>query len=459
MRTPLFLSLLITCLLASKLFAQDEKPLKEVLNTIETRYNVKLSYNENQVKDKTVQHAFWRFRDDVESTLSLILGPFDLVFHQNKEGVYEISAFQYHRRPPAEGKKHLDRLSVLYPDQESWNERRNELKSCIQNHLNLDPWPEKTPLIPVVTPKRKHNGYTTENIAIESLPGLFMNGTLYRPLNKKGPFPAILLAQGHFALQRYEEASQVLAATLARMGALVFSFDMFAMNESLLQFKPEDHRSRTAQVIQTWNTIRAIDYVASMPEVDAKRIAMTGASGGGTQTFVASALDERISVSAPVVMVSSWFYGGCPCESSMPIHDCGPIGTNNAEIAALAAPRPMLLVSVGTDWTSETPVLEYPFVKKIYGYFGEPGKVENVHLPKEPHDYGPSKRKAVYSFFARHLNLDLKPVTNKQGELDESQVTIETPDEMKVFGVNGEKLPSHAIKGLDELRKRYPFLP
>lgn len=436
-----------------------QTPLKEVLTAIEARYNIQLSYSENLVKDKLVQHAFWRFRDDAESTLNLILGSLDMVYHLNQKGVYEITAFQYHRRPPLEGEKHLARLSALYPDLTSWNIRNNELRKCIQQQLNLDPWPEKTPLNPITTPKRKHTGYTTENVALETLPGLFLNGTLYRPAKGKGPFPAVLVAQGHFEMQHYDEAPQKLSATLARMGAVVFSYDMFATNESLLQFSKDDHRTSTAQVVQTWNSIRVIDFLMSLPDVDPQQIAMTGASGGGTQTFLTTALDDRISVSAPVVMVSSWFYGGCPCESSMPIHDCGPVGTNNTEIAAIAAPRPMLLVSVGTDWTVTTPEVEFPYIKNIYGIYGKPEMVENVHLTEEPHDYGPSKRNAVYRFLAKQLNLNIGAVTNKQGDIDESPVTIETPDEMKVFGLNGEKLPEHAIKSLNELRERYSFLP
>lgn len=459
MKFVTLLFLICSCLLVNPVMSQNAKPLKEVLNAIEKRYDVKLSYSESLVKDKLVQQAFWRFRDGAEATLNLVLGPLDLVFHQNDNGVYEISAFQYHRRPPVEGAKDLERLAKLYPNLNSWEKRRGEIKSCIQKQLNLNPWPEKTPLNPISTPKRKHNGYTTENVALETLPGLFLNGTLYSPAKGKGPFPAVLVAQGHFQLQRYDESPQKLAASLARMGAVVFSYDMFAMNESLLQFKPEDHRTPVAQVVQTWNSLRVLDYISSLTEVDKKRIAMTGASGGGTQTFLATALDDRIAVSMPVVMVSSWFYGGCSCESSMPIHDCGPLGTNNVEIAALAAPKPLLFVSNGNDWTSTNPEVEFPFIKNIYGFYGKPDQVENVHLPTEGHDFGPSKRKAVYDFLIKHFGLTVPKDPKTKKPYDESTVTVETPDEMKVFGVTGEKLPFHAIKGLDALRAKYPFLP
>jgi dienelactone hydrolase len=439
--------------------ADGEKPLTEVLKEIETRYGVKLSYSNNLVKDKYVSHAFWRFRDDAEATLNLVLGPLDMVYAVNNKGIFEISAFQYHRRSPQEGAKHLERLRSQYTDLQQWEHHKASLQECIRKRLNLDPWPERTPLHPIYTSRVRHNGYTTENVALETMPGLFLSGTLYRPAKGKGPFPAVLLAQGHFELQRYGEESQLLAATLARMGAVVFSYDMFAKNESLLQFAFDDHRTPVAQVVQTWNSIRVADFLTSLPDVDTGKIAMTGASGGGTQTFLATALDSRISVSVPVVMVSSWFYGGCTCESGMPLHDCGLLGTNNVEIAAMAAPRPMLLVSNGQDWTSTNPEVEFPYIRSVYEFYGNQDLVQNVHLPDEGHDYGLSKRAAVYRFLALHLGLSMSPVTGKSGDIDESGCTLQSPDDMKVFGKDGERLPAHALKGLESLKNMYPFLP
>jgi dienelactone hydrolase len=429
------------------------RPLKAVLKEVETRYQVKINCSEKLLANRTVDFAMWRFRSDIESTLHLILGPQDLIFTKTGDKTYLVEAFQYYRRPVEEGRIHLENLSALYNTLSDWESRKSELRNCIQEKLNLAVFPPKNPINPIYANRRTLNGYIAENVAIESLPGVYVSGTLYRPAKGKGPFPAVMLAQGHFELQHYSDYAQILGATLARMGAVVFSYDMFAKGEESLQFAFEDHRTTIAPTMQTINSSRILDFLCSLPYVDPKRIGMTGASGGGTQTFLLTALDQRIAVSVPVVMVSSWFFGGCPCESSLPIHSCGKEGTNNVEIAAMAAPRPMLIVSDGGDWTANNPEIEFPYLKRIYGFYGKTDMVENVHLPKEGHDYGPSKRMAVYLFLARHLGLNLKAVQLPTGEIDESKSVVEPKSAMLVFGEKGENLPANALHGMETLKQ------
>lgn len=194
--------------------------------------------------------------------------------------------------------------------------------------------------------------------------------------------------------------------------------------------------------------MRAVDFLLSQKDVDPKRVAVTGASGGGTQTFLVTALDKRIAVCAPVVMVSSYFFGGCVCESGMPIHKGTNIETNNAEIAALAAPRPMIIVSDGKDWTKNVPKVEFPYIKNVYSLYAATNKVENAHFPEEGHDYKFTKRQPVYKFFAKHLALDLSKIINASNEIDESFVTVQPFNDLKVFSDN-IKRPPYAIMGND----------
>jgi dienelactone hydrolase len=143
---------------------------------------------------------------------------------------------------------------------------------------------------------------------------------LYKPSKYKGKIPVILNPDGHWEKQRYRPDCQYRCATFARMGAMAFSYDLFAWGESLLQFQSADHRRSLAMTIQVLGAIRILDYLLSLKDADTNRVAMTGGSGGGSHTVLMTAIDERIKVCAPVVSLSSYFYGGCPRESGMNIH-------------------------------------------------------------------------------------------------------------------------------------------
>lgn len=328
-----------------------------------------------------------------------------------------------------------------WSDLASWEKRRDRIKKGIIEGMQLDKMPNISGNFnTIIHSKREMDGYTVENIAIESFPGFYVTGNLYTPTIEKEKYAAILSPHGHLANKRFTDFMQYRCAVLARMGAVVFAYDMVGYAES----DQIAHKMPIALLLQTYNSQRVLEYLLSRPDVDSERIGMTGGSGGGTQTFMLTAIDDRIRVSVPAVQVSAHFFGGCICESGMPVHKSADHQTNNVEIAALCAPRPLLMISDGGDWTRNTPRIEYPYVQKVYALYNAEHKVENVHLPLERHDYGFSKRAAAYNFFQHHLKLSANiPYDNGY---QEDFVTILSPEELKVFNTENPK-PKNLLRG------------
>ena len=207
------------------------------------------------------------------------------------------------------------------------------------------------------------------------------------------------------------------------MGAICVTYDIWGWGESEDEVGTEAHHTPEAHVMQTLHGIRILDEMLKRKDVDKSRVAVNGGSGGGSQTVLLSLLDDRYTAACPVVSMAAWFDGGCPCESGIPIMLSGG-GTCNPELAAAFAPKPMMVVSDGGDWTSETPVSEYPYLQRVYGFYGAQDKVKNVHLPNERHDFGKNKRQAVYRFFIDTFGLD-------ESQLDETKVTLEDENTLR----------------------------
>jgi hypothetical protein len=348
-----------------------------------------------------------------------------------------------------EGNLMMKKFSLEWGNQESWEARADMIREGILQGMQLDKMSKYDGDVnAIISTERKMDGYIVQNIAIESFPGFYVTGNLYRPLDKKEKYAAILSPHGHLKDKRFTHYIQKRGAVLARMGAIVFAYDMVGYAES----DQVNHKMPIALLLQTWNSKRVLDYLVSRPDVDPERIGMTGGSGGGTQTFVLTAIDDRITASAPVVQVSAHFFGGCICESGMPIHKSEKHQTNNVEIAALCAPRPLLIVSDGADWTRNVPRVEFPYIQKVYAQYDAEHKAENVHLPLEKHDYGYSKRAAVYNFFAHHLSLNPGNVPYDDG-FKEDFVEVLPIEALKVFDQKNPR-PDNALQG-DEAVMNY----
>lgn len=343
----------------------------------------------------------------------------------------------------------MKKFAGTWNDLESWENRANKIRLGIIDGMQL----EKMPAIqgnfnPVITGSHTLDGYIVENIRIESFPGFYITGNLYRPTDSVKKHAAILSPHGHLFDKRLKEDVQSRCAVLARMGAIVFAYDMVGFGDC----QQVNHRIPIALVLQTYNSKRVLEYLLSRNDVDSGRIGMTGGSGGATQTFILAAIDNRIKVSVPVVQVSARHFGGCVCESGMPIHKSHHHQTNNVEIAALCAPRPMMLISDGMDYTRNTPRIEYPYIQKVYALYNAEHKVENAHFQAEKHDYGYSKRTVAYVFLAHHLNLNENNV-RFDPTVQEDFVTILPQEQLRVY-TNEYPLPEDALLG-DEAVMNY----
>ena len=355
---------------------------------------------------------------------------------------------QGHYYKEAEAAKILKETQAVTPNKKEWENYKKFIIAGILTGSELNPMPEKTPLNVIRKDLRNYGAYTVENIAFESRPGVLVTGSLYAPTDLKGKIAGVLSPHGHFEHGRQREDAQSRAASLVMMGAYVFTYDMVGYGElSNYGWEHDHHKSLK---LQLWNSIRALDYLLSLDNIDSKRIGITGASGGGTQTFLLAAVDSRISVSVPTVMVSAHFFGGCVCESGMPIHKSEIHQTNNVEIACCFAPKPQMIISDGDDWTKNNATVEYPFMQHIYGLYGKKRNVGHVHLPNEVHDYGINKRLAMYPFMAKHLKLNLKSIHDPDGNISESKVTIEAYDKFRMFD-DAFPLPDHIVKSNDEV--------
>ncbi len=354
-----------------------------------------------------------------------------------------------------EAAEKMKEMAASWDDRNSWTSRADMIREGMLEGMEFDRLAGfEGDFRPVIHSTKVMDGYIVENISILSFPGFYISGNLYRPEGATIDCPAILCPHGHRQEGRFHENMQYLCATFARMGAIVFTYDMVGYGE----MKQVNNKMPVALLLQTWDSRRVLDYLLSRPGVDRERIGMTGESSGGTQTFILTAIDPRIRVSVPVVQVSAHFFGGCVCESGMPIHKSDHHQTNNVEIAALCAPRPMMLISDGDDWTRNTPEVEFPYIKSVYAVFGKEELVENVHLANEKHDYGISKRLAAYHFLARHLFLDATKIPSGKYE-EASHVTILPKEELEAYDTM-HPLPADAMQGDNEIiRYLFPDKP
>ena len=304
--------------------------------------------------------------------------------------------------------------------------------------------PPKNDLHPQIFGRIENRTYSIEKVLLETLPGYYLGGNLYRPLKPApaGGFPAIASPHGHWNYGRLEHT--VLASVparcinLAQQGYVVFCYDMVGYNDTIQT--PHDFGNPVEQLwdfgplsLQLWNSIRVVDFLQSLPGVDASRIGATGASGGGTQTFLLAAVDDRIQFSAPVNMISGIMQGGGLCENAPNLR----LDTFNVEIGAMMAPRPMIMISATGDWTKNNATEEFPAVRAIYELYDKAANVEMMHQDA-PHNYNQPAREAVYRFFGKHVLAE-----SDAAKFKERNIRVEKLQDM--LALHNRKLPDNAL--------------
>lgn len=349
-----------------------------------------------------------------------------------------------------------------------WDARSEYVRRQILVSQGLWPMPTKNPLNAVIHGKIDRPDYSVEKVYFESAPGLFVTGNLYRPKNVTGKVPGVMFAHGHWQNARLSEESeprllqeiatgeerfiqggrsrfQSMCVQLARMGCVVWQWDMLSDSDAI-QFsrttvhgfakqRPEMNKTenwglyspqaeahlQSIMGLQTLNAVRSLDFLLSLPEVDPERTAITGASGGGTQTMLLAAIDPRVKLSFPAVMVSTAMQGGCTCENSCLLR----VNTGNIEFAALFAPKPQGMTTAN-DWTKEMSTKGFPELKQLYSFLGAPDNVILQRGEHFPHNYNAVSRSAFYTWLNRHFKLGFKePVIEQDYEpLKRDQLTV-----------------------------------
>jgi len=361
---------------------------------------------------------------------------------------------------------------------QEWEQRAGELRHQMLVSQGLLPMPTKTPLNPVIHGLIDQGDYTVEKAYFESFPGFYVTGNLYRPKEPRGKVPGVLCPHGHWAkgrfydngvdavrrqivqgAERFENGGrsplQSRCVQLARMGCIVFHYDMIGYADSVqvsfelahrfAKQRPEMNRRegwglfspqaeahlQSVMGMQTYNSVRALDFITGLPDVDPERIAVTGASGGGTQTFMISALDPRVRVSVPTVMVSTAMQGGCTCENACLLR----AGTGNVDFAALFAPKPILLVSAD-DWTKEMDTKGFPELEQHYRLFGVANHAKLHSATHFKHNYNYVSRAVMYHWVNKHFRLGHKePIVEEDyPRLTAEELTVWDDDHPKPEG-------------------------
>lgn len=394
--------------------------------------------------------------------------PLHRTLAQDKDGDYSI------RRYLAARAAELEREFLPGIDSAAdFEKHRPVLRADLLDMLGLKPLPERTPLKATVTGKVEQPGYTIEKLHFQSLPGLYVTANLYLPSPARERYPTILYQVGHYNQHRRDgnkAAPDCLqqGAWFAMHGYAALMMDTIELSEiaglhrGLLGEKRWWWHSLgyTPAGVETWNAIRALDYLVTRPEVDATRLGATGISGGGIGTFWIAAVDDRIKVAVPVSGIGdATFYAG---EDGISRHcDCfflyNRARWNWTNIAALISPRPLLFVNSNNDVYFPMPGNERisARLERLYALFGASDQMDTI-ISVGGHGYRTDIRRAAYEFFNRHFKNDARRVMDADFGLQPDGTPLIERRLVRVFPEDSDFPTDFINKKIDEQFVRLP---
>jgi len=320
-----------------------------------------------------------------------------------------------------------------------WEQRRSELRRQM-----LTAWggfPEKPcPLEPRILATLQRDGYRVEKIVFQTRPGVWMTANAYVP-ETPGRLPAVLVVHGHWRLAKQEPVVQARCLGLVQLGFFVLAVDAFGAGErGLGKALGEYHGEMVAATLlpvglplcglQVYENQRAVDYLLTRPEVDANRLGITGASGGGNQTMYAGAWDDRFGAVVPVCSVGNYqAYLGAACCMCEVVPGALQF-TEEGNVLGLTAPRGLLVVNATRD-AVQFSVAEarksVAWAQPIFKLYGRPDHLKHATF-ESPHDYNQAMREAMYGWMTRHLK-----GIGDGSPIPEPQSSVEDPETLRCF--------------------------
>lgn len=309
--------------------------------------------------------------------------------------------------------------------------RISDLKHKYQ--LLLGVLPERTPLNARVSGTIEGDGYRIEKVVFESRPGHHVTGNLYVPAGPPSPpRPGVLVLCGHSNLGKAHEPYQLASILLCRSGMVTLIVDPICQGErfQLLDDKgrPLTRGGTTAHTLldvganlvgtdvtayELWDNVRALDYLASRPEVDPKRLGVTGNSGGGTQTAYLMAFDPRVAVAAPSCFITSQeklFKTIGPQDGCQNLPGEGIMGIEHADFITMRAPLPTIILAAERDYFDiEGTRSTFAEAGRFYAALGFPERLD-LFTFDDPHGFSRPRREAAASWMRRWLLDDPTPV-------------------------------------------------